>query len=406
LYIHIPFCVRKCGYCDFNSYAGMDSLKAAYSAALVRELAYWRPAWRDHGLRTVFFGGGTPSELPLDLLEGVVAAFHDDLLPGAEVTLEANPGTIDEAYLRGLRELGVNRMSIGVQSFDDGELRFLERIHDSTEAVAGYQAARRAGFDNVNLDLIYGLPDQTVAHWQRSLERAIDLAPEHLSLYALTVEPDTALEHNVRRGLVRPLEPDLVADMYELNLELTAAAGYQQYEISNFARPGRECRHNLTYWRTQPYLGAGCGAHGFLGDTRYANVASPKVYVEAVEGGATSPPAPPLGGEGRGTEKEAWPAWVSTREEQTERRLASDWLIMGLRLNEGVYLPEFHARFGVALFDAFTVLPDLYEGLLEVDCERLRLTQRGRLLHSEIAIELLEPALQASAVSSNSPIVH
>jgi oxygen-independent coproporphyrinogen-3 oxidase len=369
----------------------MDSLEPAYSAALVRELAHWRPLWQTDGLRTVFFGGGTPSELPLELLEPVVDAFRRGLLPGAEVTLEANPGTIDEGYLRGLRALGVNRLSIGVQSFDDAELRFLERIHDSAEAVAGFEAARLAGFDNVNLDLIYGLPDQTLDGWRRSLERALELAPEHLSLYALTVEPDTALEHNVRRGLVRPLEPDLVADMYELNLELTAAAGYEQYELSNFARPRRECRHNLTYWRTQPYVGAGCGAHGFVGRTRYANLASPKVYVEAMEDGNTSPPAPPLRGEGS-SERESWPGWVWSREEQPEARLASDWLIMGLRLNEGVYLPEFHARFGVALFDAFPVLPDLYEGLLEVDCERLRLTPRGRLLHSEVAIELLEPA--------------
>ena len=280
LYVHIPFCRAKCAYCDFNSYAGLEHLFAPYVRALAREIEL---AGRRHPLQaqTIYLGGGTPTVLPLDLLGEVLAACRRafQVPEGAEVTVEANPGTVDGDYLAGLLSLGINRLSLGVQSFDEGELRLLGRIHTAREAVEACHLAREVGFDNLNLDLIYGIPRQTLAGWRETLRQALDLHPDHLSLYALTLEEHTPLAQRIARGEVPAPDDDLAAEMYVLAEETLAEAGYVHYEISNWARPGRQCRHNLTYWRNQPYLGFGAGAHSYFRGVRWWNVSSPEEYI-------------------------------------------------------------------------------------------------------------------------------
>ncbi len=397
LYLHLPFCDHKCAYCDFNSYAGLDHLIPAYTDALVREIGLWRAAAAGYEVVTVFFGGGTPSLTPLPQLERILAAVRDAVCvaPDAEITLEANPGTVDEPSLRGLHELGVNRLSLGVQSFDDDELRRLDRIHNAAQAVAAYRAARASGFENVNLDLIFGLEGQTLAGWRANLLRAVALAPEHLSLYGLTVEPGTKLAWQVEHGAAPAPDPDLQADMYEATGELMAAAGFAQYEISNWSRPGRACAHNLIYWRNQPYLGLGAGAHSCFAGRRFSVVRPPAGYIARV---ATATGGIVPSGE------TLRPRFPQIAEETAIDPLtdASDTAILGLRLNEGIDLAAFTRRHGVEL-DALAG-PALAEleawGLVERRERRLRLTPRGRLLSNEVFLRLLPSELDAAVLSA------
>ena len=383
LYVHIPFCTAKCGYCDFNSYAGQDHLIPAYDRALDRELRLWARSLGSRPVPTVYFGGGTPSLTPLEELAGVAATIREcfGLDPDVEWSLEANPGTVNEAYLRGLRALGVNRLSFGVQSFDDAELRALERIHTADDVRREVAAARAAGFDNVNLDLIFGLPGQTLEGWRRNLEEALRLEPEHLSVYALTVEEGTALARDVARGRKPAPDPDLQADMYELTERMLADAGYEHYELSNWAKPGRRCRHNLVYWRNQEYLGVGAGAHSYVDGVRFANERLPSRYLAAVN--------------------ETWDAWqgggpttmrqvASVEREPPELQMA-ETAILGLRLVGGVDLAAFEQRHGRAFEEVYAVeLPELFAyGLLERADGHIRFTPRGRLLGNEVFQRLL-----------------
>ncbi|GAG27108.1 unnamed protein product, partial [marine sediment metagenome] len=260
-------CQSKCSYCDFNSYAGLESLIEPYVGALLAEMGLWREPTQHMRVATVFLGGGTPSLLPLAEVEHIMTALRQRfrLAANAEVSFEANPGTVDCPYLEGLRSLGVNRLSLGVQSFHDDELATLGRIHTAAQAREAYHTARLAGFDNVNLDLIYDLPRQTMTAWQYTVREAVALRPDHLSLYALTLEEGTPLADDVARGRLPPPDADLAADMYLWAEDALAAAGYQHYEISNWALPDRECRHNLAYWLNEPYLGLGAGAHSCFG---------------------------------------------------------------------------------------------------------------------------------------------
>lgn len=384
LYLHIPFCTAKCGYCDFNSYAGHEHLIPTYSQALLREAQLWRKATDGRPVTTVFFGGGTPSLLPLEelaaLMDGLRATFA--IAPDAEVTLEANPGSLDEPYLRGLLDLGFNRLSLGVQSFHDDELRALQRLHSAEDARQAVRAARAAGFGNVSLDIIFGLPEQPLGRWQQSLEQALALAPEHLSLYALTVEEGTPLAREVVGGRTPAPDPDAQADQYEWAQQRLARAGYEHYEISNWARPGYRCRHNLTYWECREYLGLGAGAHSYLGGVRFANAAALGQYLALVEESWREAGA----GDG-GTRLRH----VVSGERITPELAMVDALILGLRLVEGVSLDGFRERFGVDALAAFGErLREPGElGLLETVDGRLRLTERGRLLGNEVFARLL-----------------
>jgi oxygen-independent coproporphyrinogen-3 oxidase len=384
LYLHIPFCTAKCGYCDFNSYANHEHLIPSYTQTLLREAQLWQKATRDRPVATVFFGGGTPSLLPLDdvaaLMDGLREAFA--IADDAEVTLEANPGSLDEPYLRGLRERGINRLSIGVQSFHDDELRALDRLHTAEDAREAYRAARAAGFDNVNLDLIFGLPEQPIERWQASVEEALALGPEHLSLYALTVEEGTPLARDVARGRAPAPDPDMQADQYEWTQRRLARAGYEHYEISNWCRPGFRCRHNLTYWECREYLGFGAGAHSYFNGVRFANAAAPSVYLALVEQSCQ---------EAASADASTAMRHVISGETITPQLALADTLILGLRLNEGVRLPALRDRFGAEALASFesALTESLALGLLETADGRLRLTERGRLLSNEVFTRLL-----------------
>jgi len=373
LYLHIPFCAARCHYCDFNTYAGLDSLFDRYAAALATEIMRAGAERGRPPVSSVFIGGGTPTVLPRNLLAQVMVACQDAfaIMKGAEITSEANPGTADASLFAALHGMGVNRLSMGVQSLDDAELRWLGRIHSTDEAVVAYHAARHAGFENINLDFMFGLPGQSIETWRRTLDRAIDLNPEHLSLYGLTVEHGTPLYNWVRRGLQAPPSEDRAADCYLLASDRLAAAGYEQYEISNWSRPGRQCRHNLIYWRHEPYLGFGAGAHSFAGDRRWWNVRPVPEYIQRVESGAS----PERDGESIG------------------RSVAMGELMMlGLRLvQEGVTDSAFRSRFGVDIEAVFGDEIDrlVRRGLLERLPDRLRLTSGGRLLGNQVFAEFL-----------------
>ena len=389
VYVHIPFCVRVCGYCDFNTYAGMDAVKDSYAAAVVAEIEAWAPDIAGRTVTSIAFGGGTPGEMPAESLTAIIEAVRAaaPLAPDAEISLEANPGTTSGPALRSLARAGVNRISFGAQSFDTDELAFLDRVHTTEATAASLHLAREAGIPGVNLDLMYGLPGQTPAAWDATLGQALDLAPDHLSLYALTVEPETPLATRVERSEVVPLDPDAVATMYEAAAARLDAAGYRQYELSNWARPGYESRHNRVYWTWGDYLGIGAGAHGFLDGERFENVAHPREYIESV--------------------RRSGRAIASAVRPDTATSM-SDWLALRLRLVEGFAPAEFAACFGESLDAA--VGPPLDScraaGLLEDSRERLRLTPRGRLLHNEVAVRVmlhLQQRAQQSPSAGRSP---
>jgi len=360
LYLHIPFCLTRCGYCDFNTYAGLDHLKNGYVDALGAEAEIWAEEWSGTPFASVFFGGGTPTTLPAEALADLLDRLRllYDLEPGLEVTSEANPDTVDEPYLAALLEGGVSRLSIGVQSFDPSVLASLERLHSPDSARRAFGAARSAGFRDVNLDLIYGADGETLPSWRRTLEQVAALAPDHLSCYALTVEPSTSLGRRVAAGLIAPPDPDLQADMYALACDLLGAAGYEHYEVSNWAQPGRRCVHNLGYWEGRPYLGLGAGAHSYRRGRRWWNVRPPQQYMAMVASGQR-----PVGGEERLTDD--------------ERRM--ERLLLGLRTAQGV--PASWIDSGRA--DELTAagLADLRDG-------HVILTDRGLFLANDLILDL------------------
>ena len=379
---------------------------APYAEAVVDEARLWSPLVRDREVATVFFGGGTQSLMPVEHVGTIVGALRAsfDIASDAEVSLEANPGTVGEAHLHGLRGLGFNRVSFGVQSFHDSELLDLERIHSGDEAEQAYRWARAAGFDNVNLDLIFGLIGQTMAQWQENAGRALALGPEHLSLYALTLEEGTPLTRDVGRGRKLAPDLDLQADMYDWSREHLSGAGYEHYEISNWARPGRECRHNLAYWRNQDWLGLGAGAHSHLFGQRFATAASPSRYIALVDEAAqSSQTAPALSLRGRTPEATYGASddlhrdplgsmpQVTFHDPGNTVREMSETIILALRLRKGLSLDDFERRFEVRLEDAFGgALRETRElNLTEVVDGRLRLKDQAVLLGDEAFMRFL-----------------
>src|SRR5215217_7109356 len=285
LYFHIPFCTHRCAYCDFNTYAGQEEMIPAYVEALCKEIefvgSHSQRERMGNEVHTIFFGGGTPSLLSPKQFESIFKSIQANckLTDDAEITIEANPGTVSHDHLQQLRQIGINRISYGVQSANTEELRMLERIHNFFDVSEAVTAARKAGFRNLNLDLIYGLPEQKLSTWQTTVKRILDLHPEQISAYALTLEHGTPFGRWSSRGLLPLPDPDLAAEMYEWLSETLETNGYIQYEISNWAKPGYECRHNLQYWRGLPYLAFGAGAHGYANGYRYSNVLRIKSYI-------------------------------------------------------------------------------------------------------------------------------
>ena len=383
LYIHIPFCHTKCPYCDFNTYAGIEEQIPGYVKALCAEVSDWGAALDHPRVGTVFFGGGTPSYLPVEqigsILEMIRRAF--DVSADAEVTLEANPDDLTAGKLNAYLEMGVNRMSLGVQSLDDRLLGVLGRRHSAQAAVDAFRLIVEAGFENASIDLMYGLPRQTLEDWRTTLDGTLDLGPKHVSLYGLTLEGGTPMERWVEAGQLPQPDPDLAADMYLAAEEAMGAQGYRHYEISNWARPGHESRHNLIYWRNRSYLGVGPGAHSYLAGLRFANIRSPREYVRGL---AAKPERTP-DGQGLAGLIEGMPV-VDTVEHIDRTLEMAETMMLGLRLDTGISTEEFRERFGRPPADIYgPELDDLTaSGLLETVDGHVRLTGRGRLLGNEV----------------------
>ena len=378
LYLHIPFCRSKCAYCDFYSLSGREDRMDAYTAALERHLIEVAPQAAQHLVDTVYFGGGTPSYLGekrlVKLLKAVKKHYHVD--PHAEITLEANPDSAgDWKALRTLRRAGFNRISLGVQSTDDACLRALGRIHTWQQVQEAVAACRRAKFPDVSLDLIYGLPGQTMEQWEKTLSDALTLQPEHLSCYGLIPEEGTPLYRDLQTGQLTLPDEDNERRMYDLTLDLLAQSGFQQYEISNFARPGCECRHNIGYWQQVPYIGLGVSAASYLpaknGMIRLTNPRTLPAYLRMVQSQDDSL-----------REQE----FVS----KTDGRFET--LMLGLRMTCGISESEFQGRHGVSLDALYGEKLRKFEqeGLLQHKTDRWSLTRRGMDVQNAILVELMD----------------
>ena len=372
VYVHVPFCPTKCGYCDFNSYAMDGLIVERTTAAIAAEIR--RSPWAGRPAKTIFFGGGTPTFLHEDALVGLLDAVREVHPPvaGCEITSEANSGTVDAAKFRAMRRGGFERVSLGAQSFLDSDLVTLGRVHRGGEIERAVHAAREAGFDNLNLDLMFALPDQSRHAWRANLDRALALAPEHISLYCLTIEPGTAFYKKHLHGTITQPDDEAQTTMYDDCLRRTAEAGFTPYEISNFALPGRECRHNLEYWTGGEYAAYGPGAVGMIrtppsggfaeGEDsvaiRYTNLKHPERYCAKIEAG----------------EGVAYDV-----ERLTDADLRTERIMLGLRLDAGIQ-EDLDAR-------AVGILRG--RGWLQETEGRVRLTPEGRHFHSEVAAELI-----------------
>ncbi|MBI4673376.1 MAG: radical SAM family heme chaperone HemW [Chloroflexi bacterium] len=368
LFVYLPYCASVCTYCDFNVYARREREFDAYVNALRCEIEMCAQSVAPSRRATsLAFGGGTPSLLAVSHLQAIVETVrkHFAYDQRAEWTLEANPGTVDQEKLGALRAIGFNRLSLGVQTFDDARLRAFNRVHTVADAYNAFAWARRAGFENINLDLIYGLPDQTLDAWRTTLDRALAFESEHLSLYGLQVEERTVLKKQIDLGRVSMPDSDLAAQMYERAIEKLNDAGFVHYEISNWAKPGFESRHNKTYWLNEPYLGFGAGAHSSWQGERYENCKSPREYMRRLETG-DSP--------------------IASREKISRAGEMSEVMFLGLRLAEGVTWARFRERFGVDAREIYREpIALLADGkLLVVDDERIRLTDQGMLVSNQI----------------------
>jgi len=365
VYLHIPFCAQKCAYCHFAIDPGRpaDARRDRYLNALTAEIGASKGGEAD----TMYFGGGTPSLVPPARIGELIAALRRrySVAANSEVTLEANPKDLDERGFSGLLAAGVNRLSLGVQSFDDAVLREMFRDHTGNDATAAARAARAAGFTNISMDLILGWPGETRERFLESLRRLLDLGPDHVSLYVLEIDGKTVVAHRAREGTLNLPDDDLVADLFNEAEDLMAEAGIQAYEISNFAKPGFESRHNLKYWDDGPFHAFGMAAHGFEGGVRYWNEATFGSYCSAIEarGGA------------RAGER------TLSRQERLEEAVMT-----GLRVRRGIDRPAFRARHGIDVMDQFgdALKPSIAAGLLLVDEASVRLTRRGVLMSSEV----------------------
>jgi oxygen-independent coproporphyrinogen-3 oxidase len=383
LYLHVPFCSSICSYCNFNRGLLDPDLKTRYVAALDREirsaaLPFEAPA-TSRAADSIFFGGGTPSLLEPAEIATLITACREafDLSPDAEITLETNPETASEARLAAFRAAGVNRISFGVQSFEDDELQRLGRVHSAKRARAAIEEARLAGFDNLSFDLMLWLPGQSFSSWLRTVDESIALAPDHLSLYLLELYPNAPLKEAMARASTSPASPgspgsgwtqtpdDEAADMYLAGLERLDAAGFEQYEISNVSRPGRRCRHNVKYWQSGDWWGFGCGAHSTVQGWRWRNLASTQDYASRVEAG-------------RGVTEALY--------QQTSDERFTEAMFTGLRLSDGVDAAEISARFGRDPWARYgsELAPILDAGLMWRRDGRLGLTRQGMLVANEI----------------------
>ena len=376
IYIHIPFCQKRCSYCDFNTFAGLNHLIPAYLNALVNEIKYYGQHYHNQlPVGTVFLGGGTPSLLKSNDLELILEAIKSNFIlsTNAEISLEANPGTVTLENLDFMRKIGFNRISLGVQTTQQHHFNLMGRIHDFSDATNAFFWARKAGFENINFDLIYGLPDQTLSEWQETIEKVLELKPQHFSLYALGIEEGTPLYTWVNRGLVSSPDDDLAAEMYEFAEVVLEKNGYRSYEISNFRLLDNmkdwKCRHNLQYWRNEPYLGLGAGAHGYIDGNRTENVTQVPQYISL------------LSKKPEGTDNFSPAVKLATQIDKfTEMQ---ETMMVCLRLTEeGITIEKFIERFQVNPRLVFKEEINELQGLGLIDSteKSIRLSNKGKLL--------------------------
>jgi len=369
LYIHIPFCVKKCSYCDFISYPYDAGLAASYVCALDREMAQYAVEMspEERRVRSIYVGGGTPTVLRGAQLVKIIEDCRKNFTVAgdAEITVECNPGTVDYNKLAEIRQAGVNRLSIGVQAQQQKLLDLLGRIHGWQQVAETVDNSRQAGFDNISLDLIFGIPGQSLRNWQRTLQNVLALFPEHISAYNLKIEPDTPLHRDVASGYLLPCDEELELKMFWHGIEYLTGNGFKHYEISNFARPGREARHNLIYWHNEEYLGLGPAAHSMFREKRFSNEENVELYIQKLL-------------QGQPAVREAHQLSVAEQ--------ISETIFLALRLAEGLDLAGFEARFGKPVEGLFGAeLRKLRGmGLVEITEKNLKLTKKGLPLANEV----------------------
>lgn len=372
IYVHIPFCVKKCKYCDFNSFKMNLCDKKIYLDDLKKEIETYSKEFEKKEIDTIFFGGGTPSILNCeeikDLMDCIKNSFN--ISECAEITIECNPGTIDRKKLEVMKNSGINRLSIGLQAVQNKHLNYVGRIHTYEEFERNFKEARDVGFDNINIDLMYALPNQTKEEWQESLEKVVKLNPEHISAYSLILEEGTELFDMYERKEFKLMDEDSDIEMYEYTIKYLKENGYSQYEISNYSKEGRECKHNIIYWKCENYIGLGAGAAGYLGKKRYSNESSLVDYHKMIE-----------------DEKKP----IADIENLSDEEMMEEMVFMGLRMNEGIDRNDFEKKFGIDFYKKyFDKLKKLEEiGLLDIDKYFVKLTQKGREISNSVFLEIL-----------------
>tara|TARA_B100000686_G_C16752420_1_gene953368 strand:+ start:743 stop:1879 length:1137 start_codon:yes stop_codon:yes gene_type:complete len=372
LYIHVPYCVHKCGYCDFNSHSINKPEMELYITSLIQEMKFYSRHTKNQKISTVFLGGGTPTTLPVSLLNKILfnATVFFDIDPEAEVTLEANPATIKVGYLSKVREAGYNRISIGAQSFLATELKLLERNHEVDEISLTVQRARKSDFKNLSLDLMFGLPSQTEEQWIYSLKKALSLNPDHISAYNLTIEPKTRFHKKRQKGLLTLPDDEHQLGLFKKTIETLTSMGFEHYEISNFAKSGKLCEHNLNYWHNGDYLGLGAGASSFLKGLRYKNENKPADYISSIM---------------------KYGSAVTFSEQTNPATAMGETLMLGLRLREGVSIDSFEKRFDISFEKTYgPILKVLQENnLLKLKNRYVSLTENGLYLADSVIMEFM-----------------
>ncbi|WP_053831315.1 radical SAM family heme chaperone HemW [Paraclostridium bifermentans] len=372
LYIHVPFCAQKCYYCDFNSYKINSNQKKEYLINIEREMKFYKGEFKDKCFDTVFFGGGTPSILTVDELKELVNNINENfnIKKDAEITIECNPGTINREKLEAMKKMGINRLSIGLQATQNYHLKSIGRIHTYEEFEKNYYDALDIGFKNINIDLMYALPNQKTQEWKDTLDKIINLNPSHISAYSLILEEGTKLYDMYQNKEFELLDEDTDINMYNYTIDTLKRHGYNQYEISNYSKEDLECKHNIIYWKCDNYLGLGPGASGFIGDTRYSNIEDICEYNKCIMQNIRP---------------------VSEEIELTKKDKIEEFIFMGLRMNEGINIDVFKERFDTDFYDIYQEVMDklIKRELVRFDGKNISLTQKGREISNSVFIEFL-----------------
>lgn len=372
LYIHVPFCAQKCYYCDFNSYKINSNQKKEYLINIEREMKFYKEEFKDKCFDTVFFGGGTPSILTVSELKELVNNINENfnIKNDAEITIECNPGTINREKLEAMKKMGINRLSIGLQATQNYHLKSIGRIHTYEEFEKNYYDALDIGFKNINIDLMYALPNQKTQEWKDTLDKIIKLNPSHISAYSLILEEGTKLYDMYQNKEFELLDEDTDINMYNYTIDTLKRHGYNQYEISNYSKEDLECKHNIIYWKCDNYLGLGPGASGFIGDTRYSNIEDICEYNKCIMQNIRP---------------------VSEEVELTKKDKIEEFIFMGLRMNEGINIDVFKERFDTDFYEIYQEVMDklIKRELVRFDGKNISLTQKGREISNSVFIEFL-----------------